>query len=204
MSVIDTDDGSFVDYTFGVQNRFIAISNGHAYICTPTTGQVTAIPVNTTDGAAARTWIIPTCNGIAADSTGVLVSSTSTGTIYKLTGVNPTATPARTFSGQPRRIVVAGPTAYVADGATNRVYSFATDGSGSVTTTVLGLATPTSMVYDGETLIVTTQLGSVTSYRLPALTPVVAAQLTAGTDSLLFDGRNTWVVNSLGGWMEKR
>jgi hypothetical protein len=153
---------------------------------------------------AAQTWVIPSCNGIASDGTGVFVSSTSTGTIYRLTGTNALASPVRVTGGQPRRIVVAGDSAYVADGATNKIYSFATNGSGTITTHTAGLAAPTSMVYDGENLVVCTQLGAVTAYRLPDFTVAASAQLDTGTDSLVFDGRNVWVINSFSNWMEKR
>ena len=204
VSVIDTSNGDFVDYAFGLQNRGIAITGGYVYVCSPPTSMVFAIPVNTTDGMPARTWTIPTPNGIAADSTGVFVSSTSTGSVYRINGINPTATPARLTGGQPRRIVMAGDTVYVADGASNKIYSFAADGSGTVTTNTVGTATPTSMVYDGEHLIVSVQTGLVTAYRVPGLVSAGSAQLTAGTDSLVFDGRNVWVVSSFGNWMEKR
>jgi hypothetical protein len=204
VAAIDTEDGSFDSYTFGAQNRHIGVGNGHVYICSPPLGMVFAIPMNTTDGAAARTWVIPACNGLAADATGAFVSSTSTGTVYRITGINPLASPARITGGQPRRIVIAGPTVYVADGASNRIYSFAADGSGPVTTNTVGLSAPSSMVFDGGHLLVTTQLGGVTAYTVPALTPAATAQLNPGTDSLVFDGRNTWVVNSFASWMEKR
>jgi hypothetical protein len=106
--------------------------------------------------------------------------------------------------GQPRRIVVAGKTAFVADGVSAKVYSFATDGSGTVTTNTLGLAAPSSMVFDGENLVVSTQAGGVTAYKLPGLTAAATGTLDAGSDSLVFDGRNTWVVNSFSNFMEKR
>lgn len=204
VSVIDPSDGNFVDHAFGLQNRGIAVTGGYVYVCSPPTSMVFAIPVNTTDGLAARTWTIPTPNGIAADSTGVFVSSTSTGSVYRINGINPTATPARLTGGQPRRVVMAGDTVYVADGASNKIYSFAADGSGTVAMNTVGTTTPTSMVFDGENLIVTVQTGLVTAYRVPDLVSAGSAQLTAGTDSLVYDGRNVWVVSSFGNWIEKR
>ncbi|GEM_PF-1359621 len=201
---INTNDGNFETFDFGVQNRGMAISNGYLYVCSPPLGQVFALPINTTDGTIARSWIIPTCNGIAADATGVYVSSTSAGTIFRINGINPTASPARITGGQPRRIVIAGPTVYVADGASNKVFSFAADGTGGVVTNPLGLSAASSMIYDGENLVIATQLGSVTAYSLTDLTTAGTAQLDPGTDFLGFDGRNIWVGSSFGNWMEKR
>ncbi len=204
MAIINPEDGTFQTFDFGVQNRGIAISNGTVYICSPNLGQVFAFPINTTDGTPSRTWVIPTPNGIVANPTGVFVSSSSTGQIYRIIGTDANATVVRTTGGQPRRMLIANGTVYVADGAANRIYSFAVDGTGSVTTNTVGLSAPTSMVFDGENILTTTQLGLVTAYSLPAFTPVASAQLQIGMDSLTFDGRNVWVGNSLNNYIEKR
>lgn len=202
--VIDTEDGTFDEFGFGVQNRGIAFSNGYVYVCSAATGMVFAIPSNTTTGAPARTWVIPACNGIAAHENGVFVSSTSAGTIYKITGIDVTAMPVRSTGGQPRRIVKAGDTVFVADGVANKVYSFAADGSGAVATNTLGLSAPSSMVFDGQHLIVSEQTGVVTAYLLPDLTTAATATLESGSDSLVYDGRNVWVGNSFRNTIEKR
>lgn len=204
VAIINPEDGTFSTFDFGVQNRGIAITNGTVYICSPNLGQVFAFPINTTDGTPTRTWVIPTPNGIVANATGVFVSSSSTGTVYRINGTEATATVVRTTGGQPRRMILANGTIYVADGAANRIYSFAADGTGSVTTNTVGLSAPTSMVYDGENIVTTTQLGLVTAYSLPSFTPVGSAQLQVGMDSLTFDGRNVWVGNSLNNYVEKR
>jgi hypothetical protein len=204
VAVINTDDGSFETYDFGLQNRGIAISNGYVYVCSPPMNQVFALPVNTTTGTVVQTWTIPTPNGIAADASGVFVSSTSVGSVYRINGIDPLAAPARITGGQPRRIVIAGDTAYIADGAAAKVYSFAIDGTGSVTANTLGVSPPSAMVFDGEHLVIANQAGGVAAYTLPALTVAASGQIDAGSDSLVFDGRNTWVVNSFGNFMEKR
>ena len=80
----------------------------------------------------------------------------------------------------------------------------AADGSGSVTSNTLGFTTPSSIIYDGENLILTAQTGTTVAYSIPGLTPAATAQLDPGTDWFVFDGRNTWVGSSFGGWMEKR
>jgi hypothetical protein len=204
VDVVNPEDGTFESFAFGVQNRHIAVCNGYVYICTPTLGQVRCFPVNITSATPAQTWTIPTCNGIATDGTSVFVSATSVGGIYRITGTDAVATLARTTGGQPRKIVIGNGTAYVADGATNKIYSFATDGSGTVTTNTVGSAAPSSMTFDGEHLIATTQSGAITAYNASDFSVVKTGQLTTGTDSLVFDGRNVWVLNSFGSWMEKR
>lgn len=203
-AVINPEDGTFVTYDFGLQNRGIAVSNGYVYICSPPTSTVFAIPMNTTTGTPARMWTIPTPSGIAADSTGVLVSSSSTGTVYKITGITPAAAPARVTGGSPARIVKAGERFYIADSATAKIYSFAGDGSGTVTTHTPSAMVASAMTFDGVNLVVATQAGTVTAYKVPEMTVAGSAVLEAGTDSLMFDGRNVWVVNSFGNWIEKR
>lgn len=201
---INIEDGTWDEYSFGLQNRGIAVSNGYVYVCSPPTSQVFAIPMNTTDGVPARTWTIPTPNGIGADATGAFVSSTSTGTIYRINGIEATALPARITGGQPRRIVMCGSTVVVADGTANKLYSFAADGSGIVASNTLGVAPASTMLYDGSRLIVVTQTGGITAYSLPSFTPEKTAQIDPGTDMAVFDGRNVWIGSSIGNWMEKR
>jgi hypothetical protein len=200
---VNPDDGTWDSYTFGLQNQGLAILNGYVYISSVSLNTVYAIPIDTADGTATRTWTIPSPGGIAADGTGVWVSSSTTGVVYRLNVSQAAPLTSKTTGGQPMRVVVAGGSVYVADGTAASVYSFAADGSGTVTTNAVAAA-PTSMVYDGTNLVVSTQTGLVTAYALPAFTSAGSISLAAGIDFLVFDGRNVWIGNGMGNWMEKR
>ncbi len=201
---INPDDGLSELFMFGLQQRGLAILGGYVYTYSQALNTVYAVPIDTTDGTAARTWTIPQASGMASDGAGVWVSSQSTGTVYRLNVSQAAPLTSKATGGTPRRIVMAGSTVCVADGAAAKIYTFAGDGTGSVTSNTVGTASPTSMVYDGTNLLVSVQTGVVTAYTVPGFTSAGSATLTSGIDSLVFDGRNVWVGNGTGNWMEKR
>ena len=201
---VNPDDGTWDLYNVGLLNRGLCILDGYVYTFSQSLNQAYAVPIDTADGTPARTWNIPSPAGIASDGAAVWVSSSSTGTIYRLNQSAAAPLTSKATGGQPRRVVMAGSTVCVADGTLAKIYTFAGDGTGSVTGTTVGAAAPTSMVFDGTNLIVSTQAGVITAYTLPAFTPTATSTLTTGTDSLLFDGRNIWVGNGTGNWVDKR
>ena len=60
------------------------------------------------------------------------------------------------------------------------------------------------MIFDGTYLITAQQNGTVTAWNLPDLTSAKTATFETGLDFLAFDGRNIWVGNGPGNWMDKR
>jgi sugar lactone lactonase YvrE len=200
---VNPDDGTWDSFSFGLQNQGLAVLGGYVYIYSVSMNTVYAVPIDTADGTATRTWTITSPNGIAADGTGVWVSSSTTGVIHKLNVSQAAALATKTTGGQPKRVVVAGDTVYVADGSAGSIYSFAADGSGTVATKSV-TAAPSAMVFDGTNLVVALQSGNVTAYALPGFTSAGSVTLGSGTDSLVFDGRNVWIGNGVGNWIEKR
>ncbi len=201
---VNPDDGTFEVYSFGFAQRGLAILNGYVYTYSQSLNTVYAVPIDTADGTATRTWTIPQPAGIASDGAGVWVSSQSTGTVYRLNVSQAAPLTSVATGGTPRRVVMAGSTVCVADGSLARIYSFARDGSGSVTPNNVGTAAPSSMVYDGTNLFVSVQTGAVTAYAMPGFASAGSVTLGSGIDSLVFDGRNVWVGNGTGNWIEKR
>lgn len=201
---ISPDGGAFELFPVGLFNRGLAILDGYVYTYSQNLNTVYAVPIDTTDGTATRSWTIPQPAGIASDGAGVWVSSQSSGTLYRLNVSQAAPLTSKATGGTPRRVVLAGSTVCVADGTLNRVYTFASDGTGTVTNNNVGTAAPTSMVFDGTNLIVSVQTGAVTAYAMPGFTSAAGITLGSGTDSLLFDGRNVWIGNGTGNFVEKR
>lgn len=202
---IDPEDGAQETFSVGGLNRFMAVSNGYLYVTSSQMSLVYALPVNTTDGTTTRSWTVASAGGAAPDETGgVWVSSSSTGTVYRFTQSQSSATSTRVTGGSPKRVVVVGPTVYVSDGVSNKIYSFAADGTGSITTTTVGTAAATAMVFDGTYLITAQQNGVLTAWSLPNLVSAQTVTIETGIDSLVFDGRNVWVGNGPGNWLDKR
>jgi hypothetical protein len=203
-SAINPDDGTHNDFSFGLQNRYLAVANGYVYVASVPMNQVICFPINTADATPTRTWNIPSPAGMASDGTAVWVSSSGTGVVYRLSNTSAAAVAQKSTGGQPKKVVIIDGTVYVADGASAKIYTFASDGSGSVTTNTVGAAAHTTMVFDGQYLVTTTAAGVVTAYSVPALASAATVQLDAGMDTLLFDGRNVWVGNSTMNYIEKR
>lgn len=202
---IDPEDGTQETFAVGGLNRYIAVAQGYVYVTSSSMSSVYAVPINTIDGTPARQWTVASAAGAAADETGgVWVSSSSTGTVYRFIQSAANATSTRVTGGSPKRVVVAGQTVYVSDGSTNKVYSFPADGSGSITETTLGTGAATAMVFDGTYLVTIQQNGVMTAWTLPGLASAQTATIDTGIDSLVFDGRNVWVGNGPGNWMDKR
>jgi hypothetical protein len=206
---INPDDGTFDFFGVGQQNRFPAVANGYVYFASPGLNQVHAVRIDTTDGTIERTWNIQAPSWIAPDaqgsgSYGVWVSSSTAGTVTRLSGTN--AMPAKVFNtgGQPKKIVVAGSRVYVIDGSGARIFSFNADGSGNVTTTTIGSATFQSIVYDGQNLITLTATGVIRTLSLPDLTTISTVNIGFPADALHFDGRSVWVSSATGNFIEKR
>lgn len=201
---INPEDGTHELFGVAGSNRWIAIANGYVYLGSESLNQVNALPINTEDGTVARSWSIPSPGGMASYQGHVWVSSTTSGSVIRLTGLQQTATATMTTGGNPRRVVIANDKVYVYDQSAPKIYSFNADGSGSVTTTTIGSAAFSAMVFDGQNLVVTTSAGVVSVLGLPALNVISSTALSSNADSLVFDGRNVWVGSSNGNWYEKR
>jgi len=205
---ISPDDGTFV--TFDGGGRLVAVSAGYVYVAN-TNNQVRAVPINTTDGIASRAWTVTSPNGIAADTGGVWVASGSTGQVIRLTGIQATVTSTINTGGAPGRVVVANGRVYVADANIARIYSFASDGTGGVTTTTIPQIAR-AMTFDGTYLVTAFNTGVLTAWNLPSLTSAAMATVPtivngstgAQLDSLLFDGRGIWVGSGNSNFAEKR
>lgn len=178
--VINPEDGTFETYTFGVQNRGISVGNGYVYICSPACRPGLRHPRQHHHGTPCEcTWVIPSCNGIAADGTvsGIPPPPPAPST------ASPASTPPRPSAASPAASPAASSsvaTPSMSQTALRQVYSFAADGSGSVTSNTLGFTTPSSIIYDGENLILTAQTGTTVAYTIPGLTPAATAQLDPG------------------------
>lgn len=201
---INPEDGTHELFGVAGSNRWIAIANGYVYLGSQSLNQINALPINTEDGTVARSWTIPSPAGMASYQDHVWVSSSTSGTVVRLTGLQQTATATMTTGGSPKRVVVANDKVYVSDASAAKIYSFNADGSGSVTTTTIGSAAFSAMVFDGQNLVVTTSAGVVSVLGLPALNVISSTALSGAADSLVFDGRNVWVGSSNGNWFEKR
>lgn len=200
---INPEDGSTQNFNVGIQNRWIAYSNGYLYIASPALSQVVAVSINLTSVVPARTWMIPTPNGLAADSDGVWVSSTSTGLVYKLTGINAAPSATVPTGGQPRPICVTPDKVFVADNTQGKLYSFARSGVPIPTTTDIGPLPISAMATDGQYLFITTGTGGMVARKLSDLSSAATASVTGVIDSMIFDGRNVWVGSSSGNFIEK-
>lgn len=202
---IDPDNGQTTAFSSGSQNRWLAVSNGYVYVASPGLSQVNAVPIITTDGAPARTWTVNAPAGVASDGlNGVWVTSPTTGTVVRLTGVQASASGTMATGGQPKRIVTANGRVYVSDTVAAKIYSFNADGTGSVTSTDIGTQPISAMVFDGQYLITIVPNGTMRALNLPGLTTAFTLGLTAGIDSCVFDGRNVWFSHPTQGWIEKR
>lgn len=203
---INPDDGTFQLFALAGSNRWLAVANGYVYLVSQSLSQVNALPVTNTEDepVAARSWTIPSPAGIAAIGDSVWVSSSTSGAVVRLTGLQQTATATMNTGGSPKRVVVANDKVYVSDASAANIYSFNADGTGSVTTTTIGSSAFSAMVFDGQNLVVTTNAGVVSVLGLPGLNVLSSTALSASTDSLTFDGRNVWIGSSNGNWFEKR
>jgi hypothetical protein len=202
---VNPEDGTYELLSVGGLNRAVAVSNGYVYVASNSMSSLYAVPINTADGTPTRTWVLASVGGVAPDENGgVWASSTSTNTVYRFSAGSANATSTKNLSGPPRRVVVANGTVYVSDNTAAKIYSFAADGTGSITTTSVGTAAATAMVYDGTYLWTAQQNGVITAWTLPGLTQAATFTAETGTDGMVFDGRNVWISNGAGQWIDKR
>jgi hypothetical protein len=202
---INPEDGTQELLSVGGLNRAIAVSNGYVYVASLTMSSLYAVPINSADGTPTRTWVLSSVGGLAADENGgVWATSTSTNTAFRFTVGQANATASKNLGAPPHRVIVVNGTVYVSDNASNKIYTFAADGTGSVTPNTVGTMAPSAMVYDGSNIWTTQSNGVITAWSLPNLTQVANFTAETGTDGLIFDGRNVWISNSNGNWADKR
>jgi hypothetical protein len=201
LTQINPETGATTQYTVGTINRTLAVAGGYVYLVG--SSQLNAIPITTNDGTPARSWTIVSAGGIAPDDGAVWVSSSSSGQVLKFTGINPTATRTITTGGSPTKLFVAQGRVFVADSSQPRLFSFAADGSGSVTSVTVPEVV-TALAFDGTYVITGTGSG-VMSARMPSdLALVTSVSTGTRVDSIAFDGRNLWATATQASVMDKR